>query len=56
MGTTGVVVGVTGLPHGLLGTSHSPAESEQSRTWPFVERQSLFWELSHVPEEGEMAW
>lgn len=56
MGTTGAVVGVTGLTHGLPGTSHWPAESEQSSTWPFGERQSLFCELSHVPEEGETAW
>lgn len=53
MGTTGAAVGVTGLTHGLLGTSHWPADSEQSSTWPFGERQSLFLELSHVPEEGE---
>lgn len=56
MGSTGVVVGGTGLTHGLPETSHWSAELEQSSTWPFGERQSLFWELSHVPEEGETAW
>lgn len=53
VGTTGPEVGLTGLVHGLPGTSHWPAESEQSSTWPFGERQSLFWKLSHVPEDEE---
>lgn len=55
-GGVGPDVGGTILTHGLPETSHWPAELEQSSTWPFGERQSLFWELSHVPEEGETTW
>lgn len=44
-----VVDGVVGITHGVPGTSHWPAESEQLSTWPFGERQSLFCELSQVP-------
>lgn len=46
----GEVVGVT---QGVPGTCQLPAESEQLSTWPLGERQSLFWELSHVPGKGE---
>lgn len=50
-GVVGFVVGdgVVGITHGVPGTSHWPAESEQLSTWPFGERQSLFCELSQVP-------
>lgn len=47
VGTDGSEVG--GTTHVLPGTSHWGAEVEQSSTWPFGERQSFFWELSHVP-------
>lgn len=53
--TTGSSVGGGGVVHGLPGTSHWPAESEQSVTWPFGERQSFFLTLSQVPDEGKTA-
>ena len=48
-----VVGGVVGMTQGVPGTSQWAAESEQLSTWPFGERQSLFWELSQVPRREE---
>lgn len=48
-----VVSGVGGVTQGVPGTYQSPAVSEQLSTWPFGERQSLFWLLSQVPGKDE---
>lgn len=50
VGSTEVTGGIkVGGRQGAPETSHLSAESEQLSTWPFGERQSLFWELSQVP-------
>lgn len=56
VGSTEVRGGITvGRRQGTPETSHLSAESEQLSTWPFGERQSLFWELSQVPGKKEAA-
>lgn len=50
--TGGIEVGVG---QDALESFHVSADSEQLSTWPFGERQSLFWELSQVPGKEEAA-